>query len=120
MTKPQARQEKTMSDDNALNDVDLSGAVWYGWSDVRGWITFSGLGDELQRQLDQTQADDHQRRHWRPSVARVRPTTPAERALLAHLGFAVPTNLTTTVRYVSGGIRRLEFPALTTQQKALQ
>lgn len=119
MTKPQARQEKTMSDEGALTDVDLSGAVWYGWSDVRGWITFSGLPNELQRQLDQTQADDYQRRHWRPSVARVRPSTPAEKLLLAHLGFSVPTNLTTTVRYPSGGIRRLEFPALDAQRRAM-
>lgn len=92
----------------------------YGWDDARGWLVFSELPAELQRQLDQTQVDDWERRSWRPSVARTRAATVAERLLLEHLGFNVPTNLQTQVRYISAGIRRLEWPALADQLEALR
>jgi hypothetical protein len=92
----------------------------FGWDDPRGWLTFSALPDDLQRQMDQTQNADYERRHWRPSVPRIRPATDAERLLLTHLGFDVPTELDVRVRYPSGGIRRLEFPALIKQQEAMQ
>lgn len=91
----------------------------FGWQDARGWLTFSALPDELQRRMDESANADYERRHWRPSVARTRPATSAERLLLAHLGFTVPSDLETVVRYPSGGIRRLEFPALANQQEAM-
>lgn len=104
-----------MTDNELLDGI----GEHYGWDDVRGWLTFSALGDELQRQMDQTQNADYERRHWRPSVTRTRPATDAEKLLLEHLGFDVPDDLQTVVRYPSGGIRRLEFPALVKQQEEL-
>jgi hypothetical protein len=103
-----------------LDNFDLSGVEHLGFDDLRGWITFRNLPDELQRQLDQTQADDWERRSWRPSQYRTRPASVAEKILLTHLGFVVPSNLETRVRYVSAGIRLIEFPALTDQLEALQ
>jgi hypothetical protein len=112
---PPTQREWTMTD----NDLEGIGEH-YGWDDVRGWLTFSHLPDELQRQMDATQNADHERRHWRPSVSHIRAATTAERLLLTHLGFTVPTDLDVRVRYPSGGIRRLEFPALIKQQEAMQ
>lgn len=92
----------------------------FGWDDPRGWLTFHRLPDELQRQMDQTANADHERRSWRPSVPRKRPATDAEKLLLTHLGFNVPSDLVTVVRYPSGGIRHLGWPALVKQQESLQ
>jgi hypothetical protein len=92
----------------------------YGWDDVRGWLTFSELPAEIQRQMDATQNADYERRHWRPSVHRVRPATDAEKLLLTYLGFNVPSDLETVVKYPSGGIRRLEWPVLIDQLEALR
>jgi hypothetical protein len=102
------------------DEFDLTGVEHLGFDDVRGICTFRYLPDELQRQWDQTQAADHERRHWRPSVPRIRPATSAERVLLAHLGFTLPNELDVRVIYTSGGIRRLEFPALDKQLEALR
>jgi hypothetical protein len=92
----------------------------YGWDDARGWLTFSGLPAELQRQMDQTQNADYERRHWRPSVHRTRPATDAEKLLLTYLGFNVPDNLQTSVKYISAGIRRLTWPTLENQLETLR
>lgn len=104
---------------NPLADIDLSGAVHYGWDDVRGWLVFAALPAEAQRLEDQTQNFDHEQ-HRRPSVHRIRPSTDVEKLLLGHLGFAVPNNLETVVKYPSGGIRRREWPALIRQREAMQ
>lgn len=110
-----------MSDgDGSLADVDMTGVEHLGFDDLRGWTTFRKLPEELQRQVDQTQAHDWDVRHWRPSVHRDRPATDAEKFLLAWLGFNVPTNLETRVRYLSGSVRRLEWPALANQLEALR
>ena len=103
-----------------LTDVDMTSAEHLGFDDLRGWITFRGLDAELQRQLDQTQNADHEARHWRPSVHRTRPATDAEKYLLDWLGFNVPTNLTARVRYISGGVRCVDFPQLADQLEALR
>jgi hypothetical protein len=104
-----------------MSDIDMGDiGEHYGFDDVRGWLTFSSLGDELQRQEDATQNADYERRHWRPSVARIRPATSAERVLLENLGFTLPESLTTVVRYPSGGVRKREWPALTEQLEAMQ
>lgn len=103
-----------------MTDIDLTGIEHLGFDDVRGWTTFRNLPDELQRQEDQTQNFDYERRNWRPSVPRTRPATAAERVLLEHLGFTLPENLTTVVRYPSGGVRKREWPALTQQLEAMQ
>lgn len=91
-----------------------------GFDDLRGWLTFRNLPKDLQRQLDQTQHADWEARSWRSSVRRTRPATEAERFLLDFLGFNLPPNLETTVKYISGSVRRLEWPALADQLEALK
>lgn len=103
-----------------LPDFDMTDVEHLGFDDLRGWITFRYLPDELQRQIDQTQAHDWEARSWRPSVHRDRPATEAEKLLLEHLGFVVPANLTARVRYISGSVRRVDFPALVDQLEALR
>lgn len=103
-----------------LSDVDMTGAEHLGFDDVRGWVTFRGLDAELRRQLDQTQHADWEARHWRPSVHRDRPASSAEKFLLSWLGFNVPTDLTARVRYISGSVRRVDFPQLAEQLEALR
>lgn len=102
-----------------LTALDMSGAHHYGFSDLRGWLTFSGLPEEIQRQLDQTANFDWEHRHWlhRP---RTRPSTSAERLLLTWLGFRLPPNLETVVRYISGSVRRCEWPQLEQQREDMQ
>jgi hypothetical protein len=102
-----------------MTALDMSGAQHYGYADLRGWLTFSGLPDEIQRQLDQTANFDWEHRDWlhRP---RTRPATPAERLLLTWLGFGVPPNLDTVVRYISGSVRRCEWPQLEQQREGMQ
>lgn len=106
--------------DGALTDVDMTGAEHLGFDDLRGWLTFRNVSKELQQQLDQTQHADWEARSWRPSVHRTRPATAAENFLLAYLGFNVPPNLDTTVKFISGGVRRLEWPALVDQLETLR
>lgn len=72
------------------------------------------------RQEDATQNADYERRSWRPSVPRTRPASEAERVLLGYLGFALPSDLTTVVRYPSGGVRHRAWPALVKQREAMQ
>lgn len=106
--------------DGLLIDVDMTGVEHLGFDDVRGPITFRYLPEELQRQLDQTQHADWEAHHWRPSVYRDRAATEAEKYLLEFLGITLPTNLTARVRYISGGVRRVDFPQLADQLEALR
>ncbi|MGA5540789.1 hypothetical protein ACPCIR_02970 [Mycobacterium sp. NPDC051198] len=102
-----------------MSDIDVIGEH-YGFDDTRGWLVFSHLPDELQRQMDQTAADDWERRGWRPSMKRTRPASAAEKTLLAHLGFNLPSNLDAVVRYISVSVRRVDFPQLQDQLEALR
>ncbi|ABM13327.1 hypothetical protein [Mycolicibacterium vanbaalenii] len=117
-----------------LPDFDMTGVEHLGFDDVRGPATFRNLPEELQRQLDQTQADDWERRSWRPSVYRDRPASDAEKFLLSWLGFDLEraearpvdadddsdTHLIARVRYTSGSVRRVDFPQLADQLEALR
>jgi hypothetical protein len=85
----------------------------------RGWLVFSHLPPDLQDAEDSTQAADHDRfaavaRRY-PALTRTvlaRPATPAERALLEHLGLELPDKLATHVSYPSPGIRHRSWPQL--------
>ena len=82
--------------------------------DRRGWLAFRSLPAELQRREDATQAADHARS--RPNDYEMappafdRPATDTERALLAHLGYTVPEQLTTRVQWISPGVRNRCWP----------
>ncbi|BBX33935.1 hypothetical protein MMAG44476_23127 [Mycolicibacterium mageritense DSM 44476 = CIP 104973] len=80
--------------------------------DPRGWLVFEQLPDDMQRAEDSTQHNDYEQRHWRASMHRDRPATDTERALLAHLGYALPGELTTRVQWLSNGVRRRTWPQL--------
>jgi hypothetical protein len=46
--------------------------------------------------------------------AQARPATPAERLLLGHLGYELPTELFTIITWPSGAIRRRRWPQIET------
>lgn len=83
--------------------------------DPRGPLVFDSLPPEIQRAEQQTQFADYERRHWRASLPEERPATSAERLLLEHLGYTVPNDLTTCVRWLSNGVRRRTWPQLNDQ-----
>jgi hypothetical protein len=78
-------------------------------TDPRGWLVFHWLPDDLQRAEDSTAVCD--RDQMRPRGFE-RPATDTERQLLAHLGFELPAELTTVVRYRTRGVRNRRWPAL--------
>lgn len=80
--------------------------------DPRGWLTFTWLADELQHAEDSTQFADYEARSWRASVPRHRPATATERKLLDYLGYTLPADLVTRVRWLSDGVRRRTWPQL--------
>jgi hypothetical protein len=84
--------------------------------DWRGWLNFDGLPDEIQRAEDSTLASDHHRIGEEDTPLPfefVRPATATERILLGHLGFDdLPDGLTTTVRWLSFGLRNRRWLAL--------
>ncbi|MBO0680338.1 hypothetical protein JRC04_22970 [Mycolicibacterium sp. S2-37] len=90
-------------------------------NDKRGLLTFEWLPADLQNAEDATQAADHERfgqRAERDAIGRGafrRPATPAERALLQHLGYSLPTQLWTLVNYPSAGIRYRRWSQLENQ-----
>jgi hypothetical protein len=84
-------------------------------NDALGWLCFDGLPDEVQRAEDATLAADHHRitEDMLLPFEFVRPATDTERILLEHIGFDhLPDNLTTTVRWLSFGLRNRRWPAL--------
>lgn len=84
--------------------------------DPRGWLCFEHLPPDLQRQEDATQAHDHALaviKHMARGYER--PATPAERTLLTHLGYVLPDELVTVVRYPTTGVRNRQWPALADQ-----
>jgi hypothetical protein len=100
----------------------------YPQPDPRGWLVFEHLPDELQRAEDATQNADYGRAdglvagvrlQW-DREARVwyfeRPATDAERTLLQHLGYTLPSTLTTRVDYATETLRCRTWPQLETQE----
>jgi hypothetical protein len=83
--------------------------------DPRGWLTFDALPDALQRAEDSTAAADFDRRRFSRTIQR--PATDTERLLLEHLGYEVPTPLTTHVRYLTESVRNRSWPALEESQE---
>ena len=83
--------------------------------DPRGWLVFSSLPDDLQRAEDSTAAADFDRRLFSRTIQR--PATDTERLLLEHLGYPVPTELTTYVRYLTESVRHRSWPALKESQE---
>lgn len=81
-------------------------------SDPRGLLVFESLPAEIQRAEHATQFADYERRRWRSRATSTRPATPTERLLLGHLGYSLPAELTTVVRWLSNGVRRRTWPAL--------
>ena len=81
-------------------------------TDPRGWLVFDApLPSDLQRAEDATQAADFARWTYRPRCFD-RPATDTERALLEHLGYTVPAELTTQVSYRSKSTRHRSWPVL--------
>lgn len=86
--------------------------------DRRGLLVFSDLPDELQAAEDSTQAADYdhvQDENASGDTAFTRPATTTEVLLLEHLGYVVPDDLTTHVRWLTPGLRRREWPTLDEQ-----
>ena len=79
--------------------------------DPRGWLTFENmLPEPYGPREDATAAWDSQLR------SRRRPATEAERDLLRdHLGFELPTDLYTEVRFITGTLRNRTWPQLVDQ-----
>lgn len=91
-------------------------------TDPRGWLVFESLPGVLQRAEDSTLAADRER--W-PASPRLfkrirfgfeRPATDTERQLLQHLGYVLPDELTTRVKWVTPGCRNRRWPQLETQE----
>lgn len=78
-------------------------------TDPRGILTFAYLPDELQR-LEDSRADAD-RAVLKPRGFE-RDATATERALLEHLGYVLPAELTTVVRYPTVGVRQRRWPQL--------
>lgn len=76
--------------------------------DPRGWLTFEqALPEPFQSREDATAAWDLRLR------ARRRPATETERDLLRdHLGFSLPPDLYTEVRFITGTLRNRTWPQL--------
>jgi hypothetical protein len=84
--------------------------------DPRGWLVFDGpLPNDLARQEDSRAFADYDMHKPRGFE---RPAVDCERALLAHLGFTVPDDLVTVVRYRTRGVRCRTWPQLETAQEA--
>ena len=79
---------------------------------ARGWTAFEYLPSDLQNAEDSTLENDHSQRHWRRSVVREREASATERALLEHLGYQLPAQLTTRVAWLSAGVRNRRWPQL--------
>jgi hypothetical protein len=90
---------------------DLSAVEQLPMPDVRGWLALRNLPNSVQLAEDAT-ADADRDRCMRPRGRgrhRVgtfdRPATDTERLLLEWLGHTLPTELTTTVRFVTTAVR---------------
>lgn len=88
------------------DNVDLTGIGAHRPCPARGVLVFDHLPLDVQNAEDSRQEADHRNRHWRSNVATERPATATERALLEHLGYELPADLHTTVRWLTDGVRR--------------
>jgi hypothetical protein len=97
--------------------VDLSG-VEHRPCKIRGVLTFWHLPAIIQNAEDSSQWRDQKHAHTyqRRLIGRrryaTRPATPAERALLLHLGYQLPTDHLTTYITWMGAVRRRFWPQL--------
>ncbi|WP_131813663.1 hypothetical protein [Mycolicibacterium fortuitum] len=94
------------------SDVDLTGIGEHQPCPKRGVLIFSSLPPQVQNAEDSCQEADYRNRHWRASVTTERPATATERALLAHLGYSVPTVLHARVQWLTDGVRRRTWPQI--------
>ena len=81
-------------------------------TDPRGILVFEFLPDDLQRQEDSTAVNDRDKARLLRPRGHGRPATAAEIALLEHLGYTVPAELTTVVSWPSRACRRRRWPVL--------
>lgn len=99
----------------------------YPQPDPRGWLVFGRLPNGLQNAEDATALADYQARtgrdtRWYPIVDPTdddqvfryftRPATDTERALLGHLGYTLPDELDTYVRFITGTLRQRRWLTL--------
>jgi hypothetical protein len=84
----------------------------YPQPDVRGWLVFRGLPDNLRRAEDATLEADSRyvRETGRTKWSRL--ATETERTLLQFLGYEPPENLHTHVSYITAGIRNRRWSTL--------
>jgi hypothetical protein len=84
----------------------------YPQPDVRGWLVFRNLPDNLRRAEDATlEADSrYARETGRTKWSRL--ATEAERTLLQFLGYEPPPNLHTVITYITASIRNRRWPTL--------
>lgn len=81
--------------------------------DRRGWLVFDGLPVDLQHAEDATLEADHARAVGEFAPTRfTRLATASERQLLEHLGHVLPDQLTTSVEWLSNGLRCRAWPQL--------
>ena len=80
-------------------------------TDPRGWLVFEWLPDDMQRLEESRAAADFDHRHVKPRGWE-RPATPTEIALLEHLGYDIPPELVTVVKYITKACRNRRWPAL--------
>ncbi|MED5802945.1 hypothetical protein VX037_18125 [Gordonia sp. Z-3] len=85
-------------------------------NDPRGVLAFEHLPDDMQKAEDSTAVADRDNwphrasSNWLVPPYMDRPATDTERALLAHLGYELPDELTTRVR--NTGTRHRSWPQL--------
>ncbi|GAA1225116.1 hypothetical protein [Mycolicibacterium alvei] len=96
----------------ADSDIELAGIGEHQPCPKRGVLVFASLPPAVQNAEDSRQEADYRNRHWRASVVTERPATATERALLTHLGYAVPTVVHTRVQWLSDGVRRRTWPQI--------
>ena len=86
-------------------------------TDPRGILTFAFLPDDLQKAEDSRAAADYTEATVRRRARGYeREATQAERQLLEHLGYTLPEELVTVVRYRTRGVRHRSWPAIETQE----
>ena len=89
-------------------------------TDPRGILVFEYLPTDIDNAESSTQDADRRRAFFvndvYPSRGRAlefdRPTTETEKLLLTHLGYTVPEELTTHVKYLTRSVRNRTWPAI--------
>lgn len=91
----------------SLNDIEQ-----YPQPDVRGWLVFRNLPDNLRRAEDATLECDSRYARETGCTRWSRSATETERVLLQHLGYELPANLATHITYTTASIRNRRWPSL--------